>query len=491
MAALVICLHFGVDILLQNRTYMVERKEENMNGWEIPNPFINKDGVSIRTCEEWQEQREYLKKILAEDLYGVMPPAPGNVKAEKISSKSIWDGKALFEVYDLSFGPDHSVHEKTAFITAASNKQASNEGYSAETGRKDEKQGYTAEAENKDEKPDKKPSPIILCGGFVDEKIAQLAVSRGFCIATPLIDAAAPDEADYKKGTLYKAYPEYSWKVITMWGWLLSRVIDWIKTREEVDQDHVIVAGHSRFGKAALACGVFDERVDVCTAAGSGCGGMGSLRIAGGRYGEGIGAVETIGKMTGEMFPHWFMDSLADFGADVMSEHNRENELRFDANFIGSAIAPRALLILEGLDDTWANPYGTMTSWNAVAEVYRFLGIEDKCAIHFREGGHAFNLEDWEIMLDFCEAQLQGTKPAAVWHTRSYGEPRMHRNWSAPGMPEEPPVDNFFSPDPERIQAMKDTLNSRWAFAEAGLETGMDRFLKWMIQQAESKYTNT
>ena len=420
--------------------------------WEIPNPFLRKDGTAVESPKEWAKQREALARILAEDLYGQMPPAPGNVQAELVFSKELWEGSAVYEVYDLSFGPEHSVHEKTAIIrSAASGKQT---------------------------------IPIVLCGGFVEEDKAKAAVEQGFCVITPLLDDAAPDLPDYQKGTLYRAYPQYSFKVIAMWGWLMSRVIDWLYTLEEIDYEHVVVAGHSRFGKAALCCSVYDERVALCVAAGSGCGGMGSLRVAGSRWGENTGEVETLGGMITGMFPHWFREELADFGAKEASAHARENELRFDSNFIGSAIAPRPLLILEGMDDTWANPFGTMAAWCAVSEVYHFLGHDDQLGIHFREGGHALNLEDWKVLLDFCGSQFRGEKPAANWHIRSGEEPSLKRSWNAPlteadKQPSEKP--SIFTMTPERARELEERLNSKWAFGEAGLETGMDRFVKMIL----------
>ncbi len=414
--------------------------------WTIPNPLTDAQGQMTKP-ENWDAQRAYLADILASDLYGVMPPAPGNVSAEKIFEKPLWDGAACFEVYDLSFGPQSSVHEKTAVIRPAG----------------------------------KKAVPLLLCGGYVEEENARMAFDQGFCIVTPLADEAAPDEPDYQKGSLYQAYPEYSFKVIAMWGWMLSRVIDWLETADFVTGDPVTVIGHSRFGKAALSCAVYDERVKVCVAAGSGCGGMGSLRVAGSRFGRDTGEVETIGQMCGGMFPHWFLDSVRPYGADVPSAHNRENELRFDADFIGAAIAPRALLILEGLDDTWANPYGTMATFGAVADVYHFLGEDSKCGIHFREGGHALNSEDWSTLLTFCREQVLGEKVDRCWHVRSPKDPVIARDWKAD--PNEAVPEGNYDFSPEAIAALMKGLNERWVFSEAGLETGVVRFMKKMIVQ--------
>ena len=107
--------------------------------WELPNPFLNEQGEPVPK-EDWEKQRRYLRKILTEDFYGELPPSPGNVQAEKEFEKELWGGTALFEVYDLSFGPEESVHEKTAVIRP--------------------KEGTA--------------KPIVFCGGYVDEEIAKM-----------------------------------------------------------------------------------------------------------------------------------------------------------------------------------------------------------------------------------------------------------------------------------------------------------------------------
>ena len=64
------------------------------------------------------------------------------------------------------------------------------------------------------------------------------------------------------------------------------------------------MTGHSRMGKAALCCGIYDERAAVVAPAGSGCGGMASMRLSGCRLGENIGLSERIGVMLNkERFP--------------------------------------------------------------------------------------------------------------------------------------------------------------------------------------------
>ena len=45
------------------------------------------------------------------------------------------------------------------------------------------------------------------------------------------------------------------------WTWCVSRTIDALADAEGIDITKVVVAGHSRCGKAALAAGAFDARI--------------------------------------------------------------------------------------------------------------------------------------------------------------------------------------------------------------------------------------
>jgi hypothetical protein len=86
----------------------------------------------------------------------------------------------------------------------------------------------------------------------------------------------------------------------------------------------------------------------------------------------------------------------------------KENELPFDQHFLKALIAPRRLLTMEALGDLWANPTGTWQTHEVAREVYRFLGVEDRIGIRYREGGHRLGCGDWCAFLDFMEWQLCG-----------------------------------------------------------------------------------
>lgn len=376
--------------------------------WELPNPFLRADGTTVKEKSEWQQQRIYLKNILEENMYGKIPMEKTFIKEELQHEKTVLDGRGVFRIYKLRCGPDEAVTFEV-YSVSPTDRQVS--------------------------------VPIVMNGGFFGKDIAELAVDNGFSIFTYNAQKAAPDNSAFMDGQCYLAYPQYSWRVIAMWGWIQMRIIDWLETKENLDVKKVTVCGHSRYGKASLCAGVYDDRVAACVAAGSGCGGFGSLRRIGSRYGENTGFVETLGYMLRKgKNDHWFLETLRDYGAERVNGLNRENELPFDANFIGAAIAPKPLLILEGLEDSWANPFGTQLIWNAVSEVYDFLEVNDRLGIHFREGGHEFNLDDWKVMIDFIKVNLFGEKKTTRYKTRGTAETPCGHSWRNPVMDNVPAV---------------------------------------------------
>lgn len=394
----------------------------------LPDPFIKEDGSPMKNASEWEGQRKFIKRVLTEYLYGTMPDGPDNLSSKLLWKRSIWDGRGVFERHGLSFGPGHRVEIDVSVIRGLRRGKA---------------------------------IPVILQGGFVREEIARKAVEEGFCVITFHADKAAPDSPDYVNAACSRAYPGYGWKVIAMWAWLGSRVIDWLETQDFADMERIVSAGHSRYGKAALCCAIYDERVAVCVPVGSGCGGMGCLRHIGSRFGADSGFVETMGSMTRDL-PYWFSDRMREYASQEACRLGREEELPFDSHFMAAAIAPRALLVLEGLDDMWTNPYGTQISWLAAAQVYHFLGRDASCAIRFREGGHEFNKADWDVMMDFCKVVLLGEEKKTDYKTPSGLEPRIGRKWDCPGK-EPATLQMFFD---KTIAAIREKIEAtdRWCF---------------------------
>lgn len=50
-------------------------------------------------------------------------------------------------------------------------------------------------------------------------------------------------------------------------------------------------------------------------------------------------------------------------------------------------------------------------AWQAAQEAFDFLGVSSHNALHFREGTHAHNEEDWTALADFCDLIFFSKEP--------------------------------------------------------------------------------
>lgn len=181
-----------------------------------------------------------------------------------------------------------------------------------------------------------------------------------------------------------------------------------------VDASRIAVVGHSRGGKAALLAGATDERIALTCANASGAGGAGCFRLTG-------PGAESLADVV-RAFPHWFSPNLAQFAG-------REDALPFDQHFLKALIAPRTLLTTEALQDQSANPPGAWLTHLAAREVYQFLGVEDRIAIAFRDGGHDHSMADWRTLLDFCASVFRGKPRADVLQVNPFPDSPVHFDW--------------------------------------------------------------
>ena len=406
---------------------------------ELPDPFIKPDGTRVSKPEEWPEQREYLKQMLEHYMYGHAPAAPGNTTGEVLFSRVCYNGKAIAETVKITFGPGLS------FISEILRPA---------------KEGKV---------------PVITWNQFTgrhgcpDEE--EVVVRRGYAVAEFDKAELAADDASGITGPLASAYPEADWGTIAMWGWLQSRLVDYVLTTDWADPEKIIATGHSRGGKVALYCAIYDDRVAIAAPNGSGCGGVGCYRYLGGRMGEGTAVCETAGSMA-DCFPFWWADEFGKFGtrcqtwtrstcADmgnvfesfqkmIMGKTLNENLMPFDLHFTRILMAPRAIISTDGLSDTWANTFGTQICWRAAQEVFDFLGAPRNNAMHMRDGKHEFQKLDWYAIVDFADEQFYGKKTennivfapdgfadqpapmAAVMKKMDWRNDRVHYSWRNP-----------------------------------------------------------
>lgn len=179
---------------------------------------------------------------------------------------------------------------------------------------------------------------------------------------------------------------------ITLWAWALHRLLDVAEALPEAGP--VVLAGHSRLGKAALWAGATDPRVAGVFANASGCAGAAP---AAHRVGE------TLPQLT-DRYPHWLRDGAA--VPDGLDQHH-----------LLAAIAPRPLVLTGARDDIWADPVGSYLAlcaasgsrdWPEAAEMWSRGGtIRRGTMCHgLRDGGHDLTAADWAVALPFLREAI-------------------------------------------------------------------------------------
>ena len=382
--------------------YQFLSKEKLTPIHQLPDPFRKPDGTRVSSPEEWPEQQEYIRQMLAFYLYGPMPPAPGNTKGEVLYRRSVYNSRAVAETIRITCGPEDSIAFVCQMIRPA-------------------KQGKV---------------PVIVWNQMKDRlgcpNEEEVVLKYGYAIVEFEREQVADDNANARNGAIAKAYPEYECGAIAMWAWAQSRVVDYLATTDYTDMEKIVATGHSRGGKIAMCCAIYDPRIAVCVTSGSGSGGAGCFRYLGGRLGEGTGLCETAGSMA-DAIAYWWCDEFCNYGLrgqthtrrdmpvlanqaeqmkmmnlNLLGKVGDEAYLPFDLHFLRAAIAPRAIISTDGLADTWANPYGTQITWRAASEVFRFLGVPERNALVLRDGGHAYQKLDWQHAISFCNEMFYG-----------------------------------------------------------------------------------
>ena len=194
-------------------------------------------GKKITTKEDFEAVKPEIKKLLCEEEYGFIPPAPEKMwveTAEKsqpfAAGKSVLTKHTLHAVVngrELSFVftsniPKNAVGKIPAFI----------------------------HINFRDLIPDKyQPTEEII--------------DRGYAVYTVYYQDVTTDNGDFDNNCAPILCPDrndpHAPGKIAMWAWAAMRLIDFALENESIDPESITVIGHSRLGKTALLTAAFDE----------------------------------------------------------------------------------------------------------------------------------------------------------------------------------------------------------------------------------------
>ena len=196
------------------------------------------------------------------------------------------------------------------------------------------------------------------------------------------------------------------WGAIAAWAWGLSRVMDYLETRPEVDATRVALLGSSRLGKTVLWAGANDQRFAMVLASVSGEGGAALSRR---NYGETIRHITDSTRYAYQ------------FAGNYQSYADRVDQLPFDGHMLISLIAPRPLLLQTGDTDYWSDPKGEYLAAVAASPVYELLGVGglgtdrypaaqqpilSTLGYYMHAGRHGILPQDWPVFLTFMRQHL-------------------------------------------------------------------------------------
>jgi len=331
----------------------------------MPDVLVMDDGQKVATAEQWVERREEMKRILEDYEFGHAPPPPGNVEGHEVESKLLPDGRVLFRLVHLTFGPGEKLGFDICIFTPAQTNSV------------------------------KTLFPTIIhldyhAGtNFVGQYTE--ALRRGYAVVEINDQQLGADNSHYRETGFFAAYPDYDWHDMAAWAWGVSRCVDFLEQDPSTDKTKIIVVGHSRVAQAAQWAGAMDERIALVGAAGCGC----AFRFTGKGHGGKQGLDEVIRQNT-----FWFGPTLPEFLGQVY-------KLPFDQHWMIALTAPRHFILCNGLDDQYCNGNAIVQSYLAAKQVFAMLGVPDNLGIYFRPGRHALQPEDWTAILDFSDQQLR------------------------------------------------------------------------------------
>jgi len=383
----------------------------------LPDALMLFGGGEVTTLDIWQTRRApELKELFQHYMYGRFPTAPENVSFTVVrEQKDYFGGKATLREVDVSLGvvgaptlhllafiPNHRQGAAPVFVGlnfAGNHTVLDDPQIPLSTVWVPAR--YPGVVNNRATEDSR--------GAQKDRWVIEQTIDRGYAVVTCYCGDIDPDMPDYSDGVhpFFKSNndePMARWGTIAAWAWGLSRLVDYVFTREEFDSGKIAAFGHSRLGKTALLAAAFDPRIALAIPHQAGCGGTSPSR---GTVGESVERINT-------SFPHWFCGNFKAFNKEPA-------RLPFDQHCLIALCAPRPVLLSNAMEDQWADPDGQFEMLVAASPVYRLHGDEgivpaDKPAVgtlltkrlgyYIREGVHTVTPEDWTTFCNFADAHF-------------------------------------------------------------------------------------
>ncbi len=391
---------------------------------ELPDPLVMLDGRRVTTRERWlAERKPELKRLFQHYMYGNLP-APPKIRAtvERVDHDAL-GGKATMKQVTIAFGPPECPAIHLLLITPNSAKHAPaiflGMNFTGNHSVLDDPRIAITPAWMRDG-PGVKNNRATDAGRGIAASVWQIehVVDHGYAVATFYYGEIAPDNPAGSNEGVFPYFRPASqtmpdptdWACIGAYAWSAQRAVDYLLTDGSVDGQRIIIMGHSRMGKTALAAAAFDDRIAAVIAHQAGCGGSAPSRRKNPK-------AESLAKAN-KVFPQWFDGVFKTFSG-------QEDRLPFDQNCLVALCAPRPVLFGAGTLDQWSDPSGQLEVLKGANSVYRLFGLDGIAAdavaendkviggslcYFIRESKHTVDRAYWDAFIEFADRVLPAPK---------------------------------------------------------------------------------
>jgi len=324
----------------------------------VPDPLVDSACGRIETAAQWTAGRAgWLERILTE-VYG-RPPAAQMPRARSRGGMNLPNLPGRLEMVQLAL-VDHPDLPVTISLALC-------------------------------DQPGPRPTVILTQDlrnfqGVSVHPFTPIALEAGFHLVTYSLWQVEPDEpgAAGWRGR----FPDCDWGTLCCWAWSVSRVVDYLLARDDVDRDGLVITGHSRRGKTSLLAAAMDERIGYCAPNASGLFGLDLTR---GHYHPDCDRRRLPGVL--DEFPHWFCPAVERYRHDVPA-------LPFDQHHLLALVAPRPVITTQALDDEYTWVPAAEATFELARPIYDLFDAGDGLAMHTRPGRHAHTPEEFRWMVD-------------------------------------------------------------------------------------------